>query len=69
MAANRKAPFRRLYWFQSAKIFWTKKLNLRILFALEPGTRLKGGYLFAAMGRSNIFSSGWSKFAPSPQHS
>jgi len=51
MAANRKAPFRRLYWFQSAKIFAARNLTN----ALAPVNRPNGDSLFAAMGRSNNF--------------
>ena len=49
MVANRKVPFRHLYWLQSAQVLSTKNPNKR------SGTRdiaLKGVSLFATMGRS-----------------
>jgi len=54
MAANRKAPFGRLYWFQSKRIFesgFFKKLVQSK--ALAPLNRPNGDSVFAAMGRSN----------------
>ena len=54
MAANRKAPFGRLYWFQSKRIFesgFFKKLVQSK--ALAPLNRPKGDSVFAGMARSH----------------